>query len=272
MGGANERPVASERAGQGRMEVFPPQRLQMLPNTCKAGCAVVALGFYYHLGFAGGETARPLLQVAGDHDRIRDELCELLGTEDCSSRLRYEPAARTIMAELGEIDTSSNEGALLLRQISGSGRIYNLTLGNRYLSAAGPESLDGVALINNSNSFDPPRFPYDKPSSVRPPAGVDSLVAIDPAVARYVDSEGRRVPLSMIVFHELAEAYAKVDHGKPYIDFEIGSLAKGLIGQTPVDFQRGAHNDAVQRELVLREQRPALQSAGRAGDVLTRAP
>lgn len=250
----------------------------MVPNACKVGFAVVALGFFYHLGFAGTDAvrfvrpARPLLQVVGDRNRIQEELCQLLGTTDCSSRLSYESRARTIIADLGGIDTSRNEGARLLAQIAGSRRVYNLTLGDRYLTATGPESLAGEAVVNNSNSFDPPRFPYDKPASVRPPAGVDSLVAIDPAIARYIDSEGRPVPLSMIIFHELAEAYAKVDLGKPYIDFEIGSIVQGSIVATPVDFQRGAHNDAVQREIVLRKQRPALESAGRAGDMLTREP
>ncbi len=251
----------------------------MSPNTCKVGFAiVVALWSFYALGFARGDAvrfvqpARPLLQVAGDHGRIREELCQLLGTADCSWRLIYEARGRTIVADLNGIDTSRNEGALLLTQLASSRRVYNLTFGDQYLTAAGQESLAGEAIVNNSNSFDPPRFQYDKPASVRPPAGVDSLVAIDPAKARYIDSEGRAVPLSMIVFHELAEAYAKVDLGKPYIDFEVGSIVKGSIVETPVDFQRGAHNDAVQREIVLRKQRPALESAGRAGDMLTRKP
>ncbi len=250
----------------------------MLPNACKAGLAVVALAFFFHLGVAGITVTRfirpagPLLQVEGDRGRIRDELCRLLDTTDCGSRLSYDSGAGAIVADLNGIDTSRNEGALLLAQIAASPRVYNLTLGERYLTAAGPASLTGEALVNNSNSFDPPRFPYDKPPSVRPPPGVDALIAIDPAIARYIDSEGRPVPLSMIIFHELAEAYAKVDSGKPYIDFEIGSIVNGSIVETPVDFQRGAHNDAVQRELVLRKQRPALESAGRAGDVLTREP
>jgi hypothetical protein len=258
------------------MELFRSATTPMLPTACKALSAVVAMGFVYHLSFAASgaarfvEPARPLLQVAGDPNRIQEELCRLLGTPDCSSRLSYDSAAGAIVAGLDGIDTSRNEAALLLAQIAGSRKVYNLTLGDRYLSAAGPESLAGEAIVNNSNTFDPPRFPYEKPASVRPPAGVDSLVAINPSVARYVDSEGRPVPLSMLIFHELAEAYAKVNLNRPYIDFEIGSIMNGSIVETPVDFQQGAHNDAVQREFVLRKQRPALESTGRAGDMLTR--
>ena len=44
----------------------------------------------------------------------------------------------------------------------------------------------------------------------------------------------------------------------------------GMMGMAPIAFQRGAHNDAVQREIVLRGQRPDLQATGRAGDMLTR--
>ena len=148
--------------------------------------------------------------------------------------------------------------------------VYNLTIGNQYRSAAGLRSLGGDTMVNNSNTFDPPRFRIEKPASVRPPEGVDALIAIDSFNARYRDSEGRRVSLAAVVFHELAEAYSKVDFQKPYIDFELGTMMNGIIGMTPVAFQRGAHNDAVQPEIVLRGQRPDLQATGRAGDMLTR--
>ena len=97
------------------------------------------------------------------------------------------------------------------------------------------------------------------------------MVGISPAGARFRDSQGRLVPLSSLIFHELAEAYSKVDGGKPYSDFRplhlVGSTTL-LIGLP----ERGAHNDAVQRELRLRAQRPNLQVTGRAGDVLIREP
>ncbi len=206
----------------------------------------------------------------GDANEAQRQLCELVGAGDCDSRLRYNPEAGSITFDLAGIDTSQNEGALLVAQLAQSRKVYNLTIGAGYLTAAGWKSLGDEAIVNNSNSFDPPRFRFDKPAGVRPPAGVDSVVAIDPGQAKFLDSEGRKVPLSSIIFHELAEAYAKVDLGKPYIDFEIGEISRQIVVETPIRFQRGAHNDAVQREIILRNQRPDLQTAGRAGDMLTK--
>jgi hypothetical protein len=137
------------------------------------------------------------------------------GISDCSSRISYNSKTNTITVNLAGIDTAQNEGALLLGQLVDSKNVYNLTLGDQYLTATGLRSLGNEAIVNNSNSFDPPRFGMDKPAGVRPPAGVDSLVAINPANARFRDSQGRSVLLSSTIFHELAEAYSKVDLGNP---------------------------------------------------------
>jgi len=95
-------------------------------------------------------------------------------------------------------------------------------------------------------------------------------VAINPGGARFRDSQGRLVSLSSLIFHELAEAYSKVDIGNPYSDFRnlVAIDEALLIGRK----EQGAHNAAVQRELNLRTQRPNLQLTGRAGDVLIREP
>lgn len=74
------------------------------------------------------------------------------------------------------------------------------------------------------------------------------------------------------MFHEMAEAYSKVDLGKPYKNFELGYVQGGFVVTASVGFQRGAHNDAVQREINFRNQRPDMQVTGRAGDVLIRDP
>ena len=248
----------------------------------RAGLLFVVLGLFYcpnqsflmpidrrnPPGDSGRSTG--LLEIEGDIDEARKQLCELLGAGDCVARIRYNPKTSAVTVDFTGIDRSSNEGALLLGQLVHSEYAYNLTIGNQYRTAAGLRSLGSDTIVNNSNTFDPPRFRIEKPASVRPPEGVDALIAIDPFNARYRDSEGRRVPLAAIVFHELAEAYSKVDLQKPHIDFELGMMVNCMIVVTPTAVQRGAHNDAVQREIVLRSQRPDLQSTGRAGDMLTR--
>ena len=247
----------------------------------RAGILFVVLELFYCANFVlmpiesrdtpiDSGPSRGLLEIEGDVDEAQKQLCELLGTDDCVSRIQYNPKISAVRVDFTGIDRNSNEGALLLAQVVNSEYVYNLTIGNQYRSAAGFRSLGGDTIVNNSNTFDPPRFRIEKPAGVRPPKGVDALIAIDPFNARYRDSQGRRVSLAALVFHELAEAYSKVDLEKPYIDFELGTLISGMIGMTPVAFQRGAHNDAVQREIVLRSQRPDIQATGRAGDMLTR--
>lgn len=243
----------------------------------KAGTTLLALELFY--GYGRVVYSQRLLTsapssflITGDVDEGKRQLCELLGVEDCESRIAVDPEAGAVAINFGSIDLSRNEGALLLSQLTRSEYVYNFTLGNEYRSAAGIRSLGGDAIVNNSNTFDPPRFRIDKPAVVRPPSKVDSVVAIDPAHARYRDSEGRPVRLSAIIFHELAEAYSKVDLEKPYIDFDLGSVGNQTIIATPAGFQQGAHNDAVQREIIWRNQMPHLQSTGRAGDMLRRDP
>jgi hypothetical protein len=67
---------------------------------------------------------------------------------------------------------------------------------------------------------------------------------------------GNVVPAYRLIFHELAEAVAKVKGGMPYI--HKGEQMPGT----------GAHNDAKQREKRL----PNIKSEGLAGDQLIRDP
>jgi hypothetical protein len=248
----------------------------------KAGPPLVVLGLYCcpHLFSLMLIDRRPppgnsgrsvgLLRIEGDVDEARKQLCQLLGAGDCASRIGYNQQTGAVLVDFTGIDLATNEGALLLGQIVHGEYAYELTIGSQYRTAAGLKSLGTDAIVNNSNTFDPIRFRTEKPARVRPPEGVDALVAIDPLTARFRDSEGRSVPLAAIVFHELAEAYSKVDLQKPYLDFELGMMFNHMIVVTPTTFQQGAHNDAVQREMILRSQRLDLQATGRAGDTLTR--
>ena len=248
----------------------------------KAGPPLVVLGLYCcpHLFSLMPIDRRPppgnsgrsigLLRIEGDVDEERVNnyaSCLALVIALRGSAITNRPA---VLVDFTGIDLPTNEGALLLGQLVHGEYAYNLTIGSQYRTAAGLKSLGTDAIVNNSNTFDPIRFRIEKPAAFRPPEGVDALVAIDALTARYQDSEGRSVPLAAIVFHELAEAYSKVDLQKPYLDFELGMMLNRMIVVTPTAFQRGAHNDAVQREIILRSQRLDLQATGRAGDTLTR--
>jgi hypothetical protein len=74
-----------------------------------------------------------------------------------------------------------------------------------------------------------------------------------------------------LAFHELAEAYGKIDEGKAYGTFYNLSIINGSLIGVGLP-QTGAHDEAVQREIVLRSERPNLQDSGRAGDSLIRDP
>ena len=68
--------------------------------------------------------------------------------------------------------------------------------------------------------------------------------------------------------HELAEAYAKIDKGKPYSDTVV--TVNGMVLARIVD--PGAHNSAGAKEDTWRQQNPHIQSTGRAADQLNRDP
>jgi len=99
---------------------------------------------------------------------------------------------------------------------------------------------------------------------------VADQVTINPN-EHYKDSKGRPVSESSLAFHELAEAYAKIDGGKAYGDYNQINVVSGTTLQIGPP-QQGAHDEAVQREFKLRGQRPNLQNSGRAGDQLIRDP
>jgi hypothetical protein len=201
-------------------------------------------------------------------NEAQKQLCDLIGGE--CNRITYDEKTNTITVDLTGIDLSQNEGASLVSQLVDSSNVYNLTLGDSVQTAGGPLSLGKDPIANLDRNPDS-RYGKGKSATDLPPGGVDSIVGINPAGARFRDSQGRLVPLSSLIFHELAEAYSKVDGGKPYSDFQPLYLVGGTTLQLGLP-ERGAHNDAVRRELQLRAQRPNLQVTGRAGDVLIREP
>jgi len=136
----------------------------------------------------------------------------------------------------------SNEGLYLVTQLTRASSRYCLYIGHRLPTAGGDVPLPGS--INLDNNFDRRLNPYRKNgiklALERPPDGFDAISGINPIAVWFNIDSDRLVPEAMIVFHELAEALAKVEYGLEYL---------------PVGLRPGAHDIALERELKLSSQR-----------------
>ena len=152
------------------------------------------------------------------------------------------PAAAPIVAADYII---SNEGLTLLVQLTQGASRYRLHLGDVAPTAAG-ETAKVQGSINLDNNFDSRINPYRRTGkkfpNERPPDGFEALIAINPQAQWYNITAASRIPAGHITFHELAEAYAKVEFGLDYLPQPLGA---------------GAHNIAIEREKVLKRQRPS---------------
>ncbi|HEY6332028.1 MAG TPA: SPOR domain-containing protein [Blastocatellia bacterium] len=139
---------------------------------------------------------------------------------------------------------SRNEGLLLLAQILDGPYKYQFNLGDHSDTGAGCRFV--ASALNLDPLFDlrinPRRKKGRKLPAELPPDGFDSLVAINPASRWMNVGAGRAVPLWIIAFHELAEAYSKVALGLQYL---------------PAAANEGAHELALKRESILRSERPS---------------
>lgn len=158
------------------------------------------------------------------------------------SRLK---AAQPMLAPLLVFDyLSANEGLLLLVQLTQGPYRYRLHLGRQAPTAGGNVVVNGS--LNLDNNFDSRINPYrrlhKKMDVEKPSAGFDSLIAINPEARWFNLPSNRWVQVGNITFHELVEAYAKIELGLDYLP------SKGV---------QGAHNVAIERELRLKEQRPS---------------
>ncbi|HEX8088936.1 MAG TPA: SPOR domain-containing protein [Blastocatellia bacterium] len=138
---------------------------------------------------------------------------------------------------------TGNEGMLLLVQLTQGAHRYRLHIGRLAPTLGEPVEVGGG--INLDNNYDSRINPYrrngKKLDCERPPAGFDSLVAINPIALWFNLQTNALVPVGHITFHELAEAQAK-------LDLDLDYLAQGV--------RPGAHNMAIERERMLKAQRP----------------
>ncbi len=133
------------------------------------------------------------------------------------------------------LDLSKNEGAGLVNDLVSSKNTYDFSIGPTVMTDKGPVKIDYITA--NLPTFG------DQPKGGNPPPGVSDIVAFyfnNPKVTRASNTSLKVAPEWTVAFHELAEAYEKIDGGKG------GSYAAG-------------HNAALQRELELRDQRPYLK-------------
>lgn len=140
---------------------------------------------------------------------------------------------------------SSNEGLLLLVQIAQGHYRYLLHIGRQAPTSG--KSVEMSGSINLDNNVDSRINPYRKNGkkldSERPPQGFDSMIGLNPAARWFNLRANCWVQGGEIVFHEMAEAYAKLEFGVDYLD----------QGSRP-----GAHSLALERELRLKSQRPGV--------------
>jgi len=201
------------------------------------------------------------LWITGDTAEALARLEWILGIEqadllsmDADGRLQLNTGLLAASARISEVGPNSaplvmldyilsNEGLLLLVQLTRGSHRYRLHIGREAPTFGGQVTVAGG--LNLDNNFDSRINPYRrfraKLDQERPPEGFDSLIAINPIARWYNLQASRLVPDGHIIFHEMAEAYAKLELGLDYLN--QGARA-------------GAHNTALERERRLKAQRP----------------
>lgn len=193
---------------------------------------------------AGARNAEIL--VAGEEGRVELDIVALAKAAGTT------PANGTAVSLLVSDYLYSNEGLLLLTQLIEGPHRYLLHMGRTTMTLGGEVQVEGS--INLDNNFDSRINPYrsgrQKLHRERPPDGFEALIAINPS-ARWFNLRTRKeVPSGNITFHELAEAHAKIALGFEYLQ---------------KDSWPGAHSVAIEREMILKSQRPAEESVVTAG-------
>lgn len=137
----------------------------------------------------------------------------------------------------------SNEGLRLLAELTNGAYRYLLHVGSMAPTRADTISQFGVINLDNrfDNRINSLRPNGRKLNKERPPEGFDALVAIDPDVCWFNRQTRRLMPLAQLIFHELAEAHARLALDLEYL---------------PEGDKPGAHDVALGREMRLKQERP----------------
>ncbi|MBZ5597357.1 MAG: RHS repeat-associated core domain-containing protein [Acidobacteriia bacterium] len=177
-----------------------------------------------------------ILQCVGNADQQKQCFADLQQVAgDAANRLSMDAKTGVVSFDTKDLDLSKNAGAALVNDLVGSKNTYDFSIGPTVMTDKGAVKIDYITA--NLRTFG------DQPKGGNPPAGVSDIVALyfnNPKVTRGSNTNLQVAPEWTVAFHELAEAYEKIDGGKG------GSYAAG-------------HNAALQRELELRDQRPYLK-------------
>ena len=180
-----------------------------------------------------------ILQCVGDaksQNQCFADLQQIAG--DAKDRLSMDAKTGVISFDTKDLDLSKNEGASLVNNLVGSKNTYDFSVGPTIMTDKGPVRVDHIG----TDMANLPAF-GDQRQIGNPPAGVSDILDIyfsNPNMTRVSNTNLQVAPEWTVAFHELAEAYEKIDGGKG------GSYAAG-------------HNAALQREMTLRDQRPYLK-------------
>jgi RHS repeat-associated protein len=178
-----------------------------------------------------------ILQCAGtDLKQCLADLQQIAG--DDASRLSMDVKTGVVGFDTTGLDLSKNEGASLINDLVGSKNTYDFSVGPTIMTDKGPVRIDKLS----GDLANLPTF-GDQTKGPNPPSGVSDILGLylnNPNLTRTSNTKFGVAPEWTVAFHELAEAYEKIDGGKG------GSYAAG-------------HNAALQREETLRGQRPYLK-------------
>jgi RHS repeat-associated protein len=182
-----------------------------------------------------------VLTATGNQQADYNDLCKILG-DACAGRLAIDSKTGDVTFNPGALDDktpamdlSKNEGAKLINDLVTSKNNYEFSEGPTVMTSTGSVKIDMV--IANLPSF------KDQPNGGQPRAGVADVVALNFNNKNITLISNTKLGVAQqytVAFHELAEAYAKIDGGK------ASSYAEG-------------HNAALAREQILRDQRPYLK-------------
>jgi len=180
-----------------------------------------------------------ILQCVGDAESQKQcfsDLQQIAG--EAANRLSMDAKTGVVSFDTKDLELGKNAGAALVNDLVGSKNTYDFSVGPTIMTDKGPVRIDKIS----TNMANLPTF-GDQPKIGNPPSGVSDILGLNlnnPNMTRVSNTNLKVSPEWTVAFHELAEAYEKIDGGKG------GSYAAG-------------HNAALQRELELRDQRPYLK-------------